>query len=471
LTIASIVNTLSNLRARSQARQRSHPPQPGSTAEIRRQVLRLAIPAAGEQMLSMMVGIVDTYLVGHLSAASLAAVGLATQWVFMAITLFIAVSTGSTALVARAIGARDASTVQRVVRQSVSLGVLMGCAATLLVQLFAQPAIAIMGAEQETLHLGVTYLRIAACVFPLSALMFIGNACLRGAGDTRTPLYIMLVVNFINVAVAWALINGPFGLPRLGVAGSALGAVAGRTVGGILALLILLRGRGGLRLRLQPLRLEGDIIRRILRVGLPAGMERLLFRLGYMSFVRVVASLGTAAYAAHQIALNGESLSFMPGFGFAIAGTTLVGQGLGAQDPERAECSGYMAYRLGATLMGIMGIIFFIFAKPIIGFFSNDPQVVQLGITPLRIVGLVQPFLAAAMIFAGNLRGAGDTKVPMLITTFGVWGIRVPLATLLALHLGWGLTGAWVAMSIDFSTRGLLNFLRFRSGTWKRTRV
>ena len=442
--------------------------QSGSAqATIRRDVLRLALPATGEQMLGMMIGIVDTFLVGHLGAASLAAVGLATQWVFLAQTLQGAIATGSTALVARFVGAREPGQANRVVRQSVLLGALIGLTCSLLGLGLARPAVLLLGAQAEVIGLSTTYLTIASSFLLFSALMFVGNASLRGAGDTRTPLYVMVVVNVVNIAVAWTAINGLFGLPKMGVAGSAMGAAAGQTVGGVLVIVALLKGRSGIRLQLAHLRPEWTMIRRILRVGLPTGAEQIFFRTGNMAYVRILASLGIAAYAANQVAINGWSLAFMPGFGFAVAATTLVGQSLGARDPDDAQRRGYTAYRLGAVLMAAIGLTFVLFPAQIMGFFTSDAQVIALGTMPLQVMGLFQPVLAASMIFAGGLRGAGDTRYPMAATAAGIWLVRLPLAYLLAVVLGWGLVGGWIAMSIDLTMRGIFNFLRFRSGRWK----
>ncbi|MFZ5915901.1 MAG: MATE family efflux transporter [Chloroflexota bacterium] len=442
-----------------------------SEGALRREVLRLALPATGEQLLSMTVSIVDTMLVGHLGASALAAVSLATQWTFMAVTLFAAVSTGATALVARSVGAGDWATANRTVRQSMLVGLAIGLTTTALALPLARPAVALMGAEPEALEQGVVYLRVAGSIFGLSALMFVGNACLRGAGDTRTTMMVMAVVNVLNITVAWTAINGPFGLPKLGVAGSALGAAVGRAAGGLLVITILLRGRSGLKLDLRGWRLDLALIRRVLRVGLPAGVEQMTMRFGMMAFVRVIAGLGTVAVAAHTVALRAESFSFMPGFGFAVAGTTLVGQGLGARDPKRAERSGYITFQLALTLMTVMGLIFIFFPRPLISLFTDDPDVIRMAVVPLRIVGFVQPLLAGSMVFAGNLRGAGDTRFPMYITGGTIWTIRVPAALLLGLHLGMGLTGAWLGMATDLACRGTIFFLRFRSGHWKQIKV
>jgi MATE family multidrug resistance protein len=385
--------------------------------------------------------------------------------------MFSAVSTGSTALVAHSAGAGDLTTANRAVRQSVLVGLAVGVLASLLAFVFAEPAVALMGAEPTSLARGAIYLRITGIAFASQAVMFVCNACLRGVGDTRTTMAVMAVVNVVNVAVAWTAINGPFGLPKLGVAGSALGAAVGRTVGGLLVLGVLLKGRSGLKLDLRGWRPDLEIIRRLMRVGLPTGGERLLMRVGMMSFMRVVASMGTVSVAAHAVALRVESLSYMPGFGFSIAGTTLVGQALGAKDPKRAERSGYITYQIAAAFMMAMGLLFILFPRPLISLFTTDQAVIETAIVPLRIIGFVQPLLAASNVFAGGLRGAGDTRFPMVITGPVILAVRVPVALLLGVVLSLGLTGAWLGMAIDLCVRGIIFFLRFRSGRWKTARV
>jgi putative MATE family efflux protein len=226
-------------------------------------------------------------------------------------------------------------------------------------------------------------------------------------------------------------------------------------------------------------------------VGISSGLESLLFRGAQMTFYRVVAGLGTAVLAAQQVVINATSIAFLPGFGFAVAGTALVGQGLGAKDPRRAEQSGYLAFLWGGGFMVGIGLLLLAFPGSFMRFFTEDPQVIKLGILPLRVLGLAQPPLAAAMIFAGALRGAGDTRAPLWINAISLWTIRLPLAALftqglavffpglatstlppwLRTGLHWGLWGAWVAVAIDLTVRGSLMLLRYRGGRWKEIEV
>lgn len=434
-----------------------------------KRVMTLALPAVGEQLLNMMVGLTDTYLVGHLGATATAAVGLSNQLIMLATTLFSAIAVGATALIARATGAGDEKLANRVLSQSLLIGIIMGGIATLLGLLSGEWQLRMLGTPPEVIPLASEYFRIVSFSMVLSSLTFIGNAALRGSGDTRTPLLVMLVVNVINLVLTWALIGGHFGLPAVGVAGSAWGQAIGRLAGGALVVAMLVRGRGLLKLR--PALPDMDILRRLLKVGAPAAGEQLIFRFGMLSFAGIVTSIGTVAYAAHTIGIQAESVSWLPGFGFAVAATTLVGQELGAGRPEEARRNGFTAYTIGALFMSSLGVVLFCFPEFFIGFFTSDPAVVEAGRLPLRIMAVAQPILASTMIFNGGLRGAGDTRWVLVASMIGVWGVRVPLAYVLVKVLGMGLEGAWAAMAVDQAVRGSLAFARFRSGHWQTIKV
>jgi multidrug resistance protein, MATE family len=251
--------------------------------QLRRTVFSLGLPAVGEQLLNLLVGLVDTFLVGHLaagvaaqlgygSAQALAAVGIAGYVVWTATTLFIAVAVGATALIARSVGAGRADEANSALRQSVWLSVLMGVLTMAAVIVAAPLFVRMLGAPADVQPLAASFLRITALSMPLAALLFVGNAALRGVGDTRTPLLLMLIVNGLNVVIAWLLVNGQWGLPALGVDGTAWGAAIARGVGGVLVVLVLVRGRGMLRLDRFPMP-QRTMMGRLLRVGLPAGAE------------------------------------------------------------------------------------------------------------------------------------------------------------------------------------------------------
>jgi len=440
-------------------------------AVMRSEVMRLAMPSIGEQLLNMTVQLVNTYLVGHLGAEELAAVGLSNNMMMLAQTFLMALATGTTAVVARLIGARDPRGAAHIVQQSLLMGGVTGTVLLLVMVLLAEQAIAFYDPEPAVATLGGRYLRIASLTFTMQGLMMVGNAAMRGAGDTRTPLYIMLGVNALNILVSSALLLGLGPLPALGVLGPAVGSAMALAAGGVAALVTLLRGRAGLRVERQNLSVDWPAIRRVLNVGLPAGGEQLALRLGMVLFTRLISGLGTAAYAAHQVALSAQNLAFMPGFGFSVASTTMVGQALGAKDTDKARRAVREALRVAVWAMTAVGLFLVLAADYVMVIFTDDPAVIALGGAPNKVLGALQPLAAATMVYSGALRGAGDTRWTLIITALAVWAVRIPMATLFAETLGMGLLGAWVGMGIDNVVRGVLFWLRYRTGNWTRIRV
>ncbi len=451
--------------------------QPGAVESVQtvpglaQRMWTLAWPAVMEQTLAMLVGLVDTYIVGHLGTASLAGVGLGSQLLNLSIALLGAVGVGSTALVARHIGAEEREEAVRLGRQSILLAAAIGLTMGGLVFIFAPQMLTALGGEPDVVHQGSLYLRVLSPAFVLIAILLIGNAVLRGAGDTRTPMLVMLMVNFINTTVAWTLTQGTAGLPRLGVTGTGLGAALGQGLGGLVVLTLLIRGRGGLALGWPFRTPDFHRIWRILKIGLPAGAEQTMLQLALLSATTIIARFGTEAYAAHQVTWRIVSLSFLPGWGFAVAATTLVGQELGARNPQRAMQSGYMAFRAALMLMTGLGVFLFLFDTALIRLFSTDPKVIQLGAMTVRVAALIQPLLAASFVFSGSLRGAGDTRTTLFITMCSVWGLRLVTTYLLGVQLGLGLLGAWLAIGVDFGFRALMFWQRFRSGRWQMIKV
>jgi len=436
---------------------------------IRAEVMRLAMPSIGEQLLNMTVHMVDTYLMGHISAAALTAVGLSNNMVMLTQTFVMAVATGATAVVARLIGAREPQAASRVMQQSLLVGAAIGAVLTVVLSFFSVQAIGFYQPEPDVLVIGSTYMRIVAMSFLLQGILWVGNASLRGAGDTRTPLFLMLGVNALNIVTSLLFLYGVGPIPAIGVYGPAVGTAVSMSAGGAVMLLILARGRRGMRLQRTGWRPDPSVIRRVTNVGLPAGGEQLALRFGMAVFQRLVAGLGTVAFAAHSVALTGMSVSFMPGFGFSVAATTMVGQALGARDPERAKRSVREALRVSAWAMGAAGLLLVLFAGQVMSVFVDDPEVIALGIMPLQVLGMIQPLSAASMVYSGSLRGAGDTRWTLVITTLSVWVLRVPLTMLLVGPLG--LVGAWLGMATDNVARATMVWLRYRTGRWAKVKV
>lgn len=283
---------------------------------------------------------------------------------------------------------------------------------------------------------------------------------------------ITLVMNVWHVLVATLLIFGPGPFPALGLSGAACATASAQLLGGSLALFLVMSGKRFLRLRWRDIfRWDGQLMGQMLRLSLPTASESVIMRLGFTLFMRIVSALGEIPLAAHQIAVNVESLSFMPGFGLSVASTTLVGQSLGARKPELAEESIRSIMRISVVLMGAVGVIFALFGPALASIFGSTPEVLSLAGSAVRIGALEQLPIAVLMVIAGSLRGAGDMRTPMLATLLGTLFFRVPLVYLFAIMFRWGLNGVWLGTAVDWTARATLIYLLFRRGTWKRLRL
>jgi len=389
---------------------------------MRRRVFDLAWPVISENFLQTLLGIVDTLLVAQLGTAAIAGVGAALQLMFFVIAVLSAVSVGSAVLVAQAIGGRSFERASILARQSLVWSVIISLPLAAAGLFAAEPLIGIFGMEAEVTAIGADYLRVVMGTVVMLSLMLLSSGVLRGAGDSRTPMLVTLIANLINVVLTYGLIFGRWGMPELGVVGSAWGTFLSRTIGFILLFIVLWRGKRGLSTRGRNGWLpDWSVARGILRIGVPAAVEQVLITTGFFLLTLVVARLGTAALAAHRIAMNAMSLSFLPGFGFGMAATTLVGQSIGARRPLEGAAAGSIAMRWGLVWMSALGVIFFFAAEPIIRLFSTEPAVITMGANTLRTIALVQPFWAITFIQAGALRGTGNTQYPLRVNTSGIW--------------------------------------------------
>ncbi len=436
-------------------------------------IAELALPAVGENLLTSMVFFADAFLIGWLrDEHALAAVGLSGTFMHILQAVFQAVSVSATTLVAQLCGARDEERAGRVAAQAASLSFLLAAGMSALFWVLAPTLLGLMGATEETARQGTLYMRLLLLTsfagYPMSVL----NGIMRGSGDTRTPMRVTAVMNVWNVVAAAALIFGPGPLPALGIAGAGLATASARLLGGVLAFSAVFRQRT--LLRAQPRQLlhwDGAIAREIVRLSLPTAGEYGVRQAGSLLFMRIVASLGDVALAAHQIAVNIESLSFMPGLGISAAATTLVGQSLGARKQDLAEKSMNRTLVFALAIMGTIGVGFALFGPAIASLFGATPEVVGAAGMAIRIGALEQLPLAVTMALAGSMRGAGDMKSPMLSTMAGVVLFRVPVVWLFAVRFGWGLNGVWFGTAADFCGRMVVLYLLFRLGMWKRVRV
>jgi putative MATE family efflux protein len=450
-------------------------------------MLRLALPVLAEQFLVMLVGFSDTILTGHyLAQPHLAAITLISYLLWLAYGLFSVVAIGATALIARFVGAGRHRLARRVANQALLVGAAVAAVAMLTGFWLADRAVLALQLEGEAAVLATRFVHYILLALPMVMLEAVGIACLRGAGDMISGLGVMAVVNAVNVAVSWLLVPGLGPLPRLGWEGLAIGTTCGYTAGGLLVLALLLRGRSGLQLHWRWLRPNTDLIRRLLRIGLPGGVDTLSVIGCQLWFLAVINQLGDLAAAAHGVAIRVESLAYLPGLAFQMAATTLAGQYLGAKEYQKARHSVLMALLVGGGMMVAAGAVFYVQAYPLACLLlgAHQEEVARQAVPLLKTISLGMPALALTMILTGALRGAGDTRWPLLFTMIGFLGVRLPAAYWLAFpslqlpgtHLvlaGWGLgvLGAWYAMVSDLGVRASLVLYRFWQGGWTRVEV
>jgi len=327
-------------------------------------------------------------------------------------------------------------------------------------------------ADTQTLAGGTVYLQIQMIGFITMAISGCVTAALRGIGNSRTAMIYNLLANTVNVAFNYLLIYGNFGFPKLGVAGASLATVIGQFVAFVISTAVILRGKQYLRLRLRDgFMPHWQTIRDIFKIGFPALIEQLVMRVGVIIYSKAVASLGTQAFAAHQVCMNIQAMSFMNGQAFAVSATSLVGQSLGKKRPDMAQAYANRTRRTGMVVSILLGLTFFFFGRPIAALYSDDAAIIASSALILKMLAFIQPFQSSQFILAGALRGAGDTKSTAVITFITVLLVRPGLAALCIFALGLGLNGAWYAMVADQLLRSALVLARYRSGKWKEIRI
>lgn len=442
--------------------------------QIRRDVVRIAWPAILENLLQSVLGMITILMVSRLGSAEVAAVGASQQLQMLFISAFFALSMGTTVIVAHAFGAGEHGRINIAAKQSTAAGLVLAIIVAVIVFVLAHPMLAMLGAESNVIETGARFQRISSAGYVFMALMFILGGALRGVGDTRTPMLVTAGINVLNVVAALPLIFGAGPIPGMGIDGAAIAQVISRMAGAAAMAWLLLRGHQGVSIAGRDGWLPDVFyLKRLADISIPSMGESLLRSGGQILFVIIVFMLGTAVAASHQIAQNAVFLSMFPGFGFSMAATALVGQSLGARNPERAKAAAMTATRACVVWMSAMGVFFFVFAEPIMKLSAtgDDRQtIIDAGVAALRVIAFAQPIQAIGFVLAGALRGAGDTRFPMYSTGISMWIFRIPLAYLFAITLGLGLGGVYLAMATDNLILMMMNIWRWRQGRWMTSR-
>jgi putative MATE family efflux protein len=434
-------------------------------------IVVLAVPMVMEMCMESLFAVVDVFFVARLGPEAVATVGLTESMLAIVYTVAMALCIGATATVSRRIGAKDPEGAAIAAVQVILVGVIVSTLMGIAGALGARSLLAFMGAEPALLGYNARFTMIMLGGNGAIVLIFLQNAIFRGAGDATVAMRVLWLANLINLALDPCLIFGLGPFPELGVVGAAVATTTGRSVAVLVQLWVLLSGHGRIQVARRHLRVEPAVMWSICRLSGTGFLQVLLQTTSWIGLVRVISMFGSTALAGYTIGIRTIIFALLPSWGLSNAAATMVGQALGAGKPERAEKAVWMAGFYNVIFLGTIGAIFVIFAPAIVSIYTDDPAVAGHAINCLRIVASGYIFYAYGMVLTQSFNGAGDTWTPTWINFCCFWLWEIPLAWLLALRLGMGPRGVYIAVTVAFSTVAVVSGLLFRRGHWKLKRV
>ena len=455
-----------------------------TTGSIGAAIFLLAVPMILEMVMESIFGIVDIFFVSHLGADAVAVVGLTESMLAIVFALGIGLSIGATATVARRTGENDPDGAARSAAHAIYLGVAVSLILSAVGITFAPQFLRALGAEPNVIQMGVPFTRIMLGGNFVIVFLFLLNAIFRGAGDASVAMRVLFWANLLNIFLSPCFVFGPdiFGVlhlnppawllnawpfPRLDVMGAAVGTTIGRGFGVALAAWYLLRGSGRITIHKSHWKFDREILSNLVRIAAPAILQFTIATASWSVLVRVVAGFGSEAIAGYVIGMRVILFVLLPAAGLSNAASTLVGQNLGADKPQRAEASVWRAAYINATFLSFVGLILLVFGTRIVGWFGTDPTVLEYGASALHIVSLGFLFYGFGMVLEGAFNGAGDTWTPTYLNLFTFWILEIPLAYALSYHFGLGPQGVFWAITVAFSVLAILSATLFRRGRWK----
>lgn len=437
---------------------------------IVKNVVSLAAPLMIGALLQGSQSLVDMFWVGSLGPAAIAAVAMSGILMMFIFTIVAGIGIGTVSLVSKNIGAENTAGAQFCAYQTLIFGFFLSAIGILLGLFHAEKLLALLGANKEVIAAGADYLRILLLGSVTTILFLLSSSILQGAGDVINPMIFMVISNLLNIVLDPIFIFG-IGVKPMHTAGAAVATVIAQGVSLFLILRLFSHSRSKIRIVFNKIQLRFDIMLDILKVGVPAMLQMLFRSVMNMFIVNIVAGFGTAALAAFGVVMRIHINALLPAFALGGSAATLMGQNLGAGNIERARCSAWVATMINLILMFIAGLIFYYFSAPIMRLFTKDVEVIAIGSEFMRISAFFYIFIAFGVVLNRALGGAGDTVVPMLITFISLWGYLVPVAYFAAKYTRFGLAGVWWAVATSYALNGLLTFIWFEMGRWKKAKV
>jgi len=438
-----------------------------TTGPIGRSILLLAIPMVLEMVMESVFAVVDIFWVSHLGKEAIATVGLTESLLTLIYALAIGLSIGAMAMIARRIGEQNPEGAARAAVQAIVLALIVSTVIGAIGAPLAPKLLTLMGASPWVIEHGSPFTRVMLAGNVTVVMLFMINAIFRGAGDAAIAMRTLWLANWINILLGPCLIFGLGPFPKLGIVGAAIATNIGRGTGALFALSKLFRDGGRFNIERRHLRIEPSVIGRLIRLSASGTFQVFIGMASWIGLVRIISSFGSDAVAGYTCGIRVILFALLPSWGMSNAAATMVGQALGAKNPERAERAVWRAGFYNMIFLGVVGLIFILFAPYIIWLFTDEPIPAKYGVECLRIVSYGFLFYAYGMVLGQSFNGAGDTWTPTIINLFVFWLWEIPLAYVLGVALGWGPRGVFIAMTIAFSTLAVVSGLVFRRGRWK----
>ena len=434
---------------------------------IGRSIILLAIPMVLEMFMESVFAVVDIFWVAHLGTDAAATVGLTESLLTLIYALAIGLSIGATATIARRIGEQNPDGAARAAVQAIAIAIFVSLIIAVVGAPLAPKLLELMGGSPWVIAHGSSFTRVMLAGNITVVMLFMVNATFRGAGDAAIAMRTLWLANAINIALGPCLIFGLGPFPKLGIVGAAIATNIGRGTGALYALSRLFRAGGRFDIKRHHLRLEPSIMARLIRLSATGTFQVFIGMASWIGLVRIISSFGSNAVAGYTFGIRVILFALLPSWGMSNAAATMVGQALGAKNPDRAERAVWRAGFYNMIFLGLIGLAFILFAPQIIWFYTDDPDVAKYGVDCLRIVAYGFLFYAYGMVLGQSFNGAGDAWTPTIINLFVFWLWEIPLAYILAVKFGLGPRGVFVAMTIAFSTLALVSAVVFRRGGWK----
>lgn len=442
-----------------------------TSGNINRAIFLLSVPMILEMMMESLFAVVDIFFVSKLGKHAITTVGLTESMMTLVYTAAFGLSMAATAVVARRTGEKDSDAAAHTAVQSLYVAAVLASAIAITGIILAPDLLALMGASQEVIDNGHIYTRIMLGSNLIVMLLFLINGIFRGAGDAAIAMRSLWIANILNILLCPLLINGLGPIPALGLKGAALATTIGRGIGVCYQLYHLFGGKDLIRITSRHIRPDIGVIWKVLKIAAGGTAQLLINTVSWIFLVRLIARFGEDAVAGYTIAIRIVIFTLLPAFGMANAAAALVGQNLGAGQPDRAETSVWRAAFFNMVFLGLISIFFFLAARPIVMIFTSEAAIVLQAAQCLQLVSIGYIFYAYGMVLSQSFNGAGDTRTPTLINLVGFWMLQIPMAWILAVNYNMGPAGVFWAIAIAESCIAVAAIVIFRKGWWKQVKV